>query len=463
MKKVLLGLIIALIPAMCAASSAGVTSVFDIGTSVRAQSMGGAFSAVTGDAAGVFFNPAVLDSVEEIQIQGAYIPLFYDTTYNYLCAAIPTIDSGAFGFSAAMINTDKISFRDEDGVKTGDSSQFILELIAGWGMFFINKDLSVGLNLKLDYHNIARYADDMTFGMDLGAYYRAVNDKDQLLGTALVLKNTIEPNFKLGTANDNIPRQLIAGVSYERFLTGDITGEVNLDAIVPVGTDFDLKTGMEFTFFKVLAIRAGYSTYGILSAGAGLTLFDSVTLDYGIFMTELDTQNRFALKYVFGDYIPDLRKRKSEIEQQKIEKMAKMLATKELEQLRGNIDKMRDKERFKALHYSKGLESYFDGDLKRSLAEFQTVYELDKEYMSVIYYTSYIKGMMDRTKQGTYSDEVVKLYRDGVTLYLKQDYKGAKDKWDAILKIDPYNRLAIENLKEVNPLLRDLEGYKEGQ
>src|ERR1035437_444727 len=463
MKKVMLAFVLALFPTISAASAAGVTSVFDIGTSVRAQSMGGAFSAVSGDSAGVYFNPALLDTVEKIEIQAAYMPLFFDTTYNYLCSAVPTLDIGAFGFSAAMFNTDKISFRDSSGIKTGDSSQFIMELIAGWGMFLIGNDLSVGLNIKLDYHNIARYANAMTYGMDLGAYYRAINDKDQILAAALVLKNTLEPDFKLSGTNDSIPRQLIAGASYERILTGDITGAVNLDVIIPVGTDFDLKAGMEFIFFKMVAIRAGYSTYGIMSAGAGLTLFDSITLDYGIFMTELDTQNRFALKYAFGDNVADLRKRKEEIEEQKIEKMAKVMAAKQLEQLRGNIDKMKDKERFKALHYSKGLEAYFDADLKMSLAEFQTVYDIDSEYMSVTYYTSYIKGLMARTKQGAYSDDVVNLYRDGVSLYLKQDYKGAKAKWESILKIDPYNKLAIENLKEVNSLLRELEGFKEGK
>ncbi len=463
MKKVLLGLVLALFPVVCAASSAGVTSVFDIGTSVRAQSMGGAFSAFTGDSAGGYFNPALLDTVEKTEIQAAYIPLFFDTTYNYICAAIPTLDIGSFGFSGAVINTGNIAFRNDDGVKTGDSSQFIMELIAGWGKFFITPDLSVGLNLKLDYQSITHYANDLTFGLDLGSFYRVISDKDQMLGAALVLKNTVEPDFKLSGTADTVPRQLIAGASYKRILTADITGTANMDLVAPIGTDFDLKAGMEFTFFKIVAIRAGYNTYGILSAGAGLTLFDSITLDYGLFLTELDTQNRFALKYVFGDDIPDMRKRKAEIDQEKIEKMAKVLAAKELEQLRGNIDKMKDKERFKALHYSNGLESYFDGDLKRSLAEFQTVYDIDSGYMSVTYYTSYIKGLMDRSKQGAYSDEVVKLYREGVELYLKQDYKGAKAKWESILKIDPYNRLAIENLKEVNPLLRELEGFKEGK
>lgn len=463
MKKAILAAVIAFLPVISAASSAGVTSVFDIGTSVRAQSMGGAFLAATGDASGVYFNPATLDTVERMEIQAAYIPLFFDTTFNYLSAAIPTLESGSFGFSAAMINTDNITFRDVDGGITGDSSQLILELIAGWGMFLFVPDLSLGLNIKLNYHDIASYANDLTFAMDVGVYYRFIQYDNQTFGAALVLKNVIEPDFKLSGTGDTIPRQLLAGASYERALTADIKGAVNLDVIVPVGTDFDIKAGLEFMFFKMVALRAGYNTYQIGSIGAGLTLFESLTLDYGLFFTETEPQNRFALKYVFGDNVPDLRKRKSEIEQEKIEKMARMLAAKQLEQLRGNIDKMKDKERFKALHYSRGLESYFDGDLKRALAEFNTVLEIDMEYMSVVYYTSYIKGLMDRTKQGEYSEAVLKLYREGVGLYLKQDYKGAKEKWESILKIDPYNRLAIENLKEVNPLLSELEGFKEGK
>jgi TolA-binding protein len=463
MNKLLLILAMFLVCTQSWASPAGVTSVFDIGNSVKAQSLGGAYTAGSGDSSSVYFNPAALDMIEKTEIQAAYIPLFFDTTYNYLCAAVPTMDAGTFGFSAAMINTDKIFFRDENGIKTGDTSQVLAEVIAGWGMGVLNDDLHAGFNIKLDYQSIKNYSNDLAFAMDMALFYRTINDSDQTLYTGLTLKNIIEPELKLGTVNDRIPRQLIAGASYIRPFSKDISASVNTDIVIPFGVDFDFKCGVELDFFKVLALRAGYSTFGIMSAGAGLTLFESVTLDYGLFFTQLDTQNRFSLKYVFGQNVVDSRKMKTELEEARIEKMAKSLAAKQLEQLRGNIDKMKDKERFKALHYTKGLESYFDGDLKRAYIEFSTVYEIDSSYMSVVYYTSYIKGALDKTKQGNYSDEVVKLYRDGVALYLKQDYKGAKDKWESILKIDPYNRLAIENLKEVNPLLRDLEGFKEAK
>jgi outer membrane protein assembly factor BamD (BamD/ComL family) len=86
---------------------------------------------------------------------------------------------------------------------------------------------------------------------------------------------------------------------------------------------------------------------------------------------------------------------------------------------------------------------------------------MDREYMSVAYYRGFIAGLIASKKQSNYSDEIVALYRDGVNKYLAQDYKGAKESWEKILKIDPYNRLAIENLKEVNPLIREVENMKE--
>ena len=38
---------------------------------------------------------------------------------------------------------------------------------------------------------------------------------------------------------------------------------------------------------------------------------------------------------------------------------------------------------------------------------------------------------------------------------------GAKREWEKILAIDPYNRLALDNLKEVNSILLSIEKIEE--
>lgn len=465
MKKFIAAFLCLAFPAICLSSPAGITGVFDLGTSVRAQALGGAFTAVPGDAACVYYNPAAMATLNNMQAQAAYMPLFYDTAYDYISAVMPTVETGTFGASVAMMNTGNIVFRDGNGAITGQSSQVLAEMIAGWSTAILNENLYAGAGLKLDYNDLTNYSDNLSFGMDAGLFYRAISETSQALDAGLVIKNLVEPDLKLSGASDSIPRQLMAGIYYLRPITDSINAGITTDVTVPVGNPFDIRAGLELGFFNMVDLRCGYSSYGITSAGAGIRLFNTVTVDYGIFFTGIGEQNRFSFTADFGGDIREARKHISEIEEARVEKKAKDLAAKELAELRGDIDKMtgkvREKERFKAIHYTQGLEAYFDGDLKGALLEFNTVYDMDSGYMSVAYYKGFVAGLLARSKQSNYSDEIVALYRDGVNKYLAQDYKGAKESWEKILKIDPYNKLAIENLKEVNPLIREVDEMKE--
>ena len=459
MKKLVLAAVIITVPAF-AFGAAGVTSVFDIGIGVRAQSMGGAYAAAADDSASAYFNPSGLDTLDRVEIHGAYIPLFLDASFNYLTFGIPTVDFGCIGFSFALINTEGITFRDSIGNEISDESQNLVEIIAGWGRSFFDDRLSMGFNIKLDNHSMASY-NDLGFGMDMGFLYRVIDTNAQKLNAGIVLENLIEPRFKLSDTTDKLPRQYEAGLSYNRVLSPDMEITGNLDFSFSFDADFEYKAGIELGMFGIFDIRTGYNSYGFFSLGAGLFIADFAAIDYGLVFTGLDTQNRLSLKFRFGPSVSDLRANREKNRRKEIEKQARLLATKELSSLREKIDKLtgeaKKEERFKAFHYSKALESYFDGDLKRALLEFETVYKADDKYMNAQYYISLIKSMSKQVVEGLYSDEILALYRAGVDRYLREDYKGAKEEWERILKIDQYNKLAIENLREVNRLIRDLE------
>ncbi len=467
MKKICFAALFLLLACIIGASSSGVTSVFDLGTSVRAQSLGGAFTAAVDDPGCIYFNPASLHTLERTRMEAAYIPMFFDTAYSYILIGLPTVDVGTFGFSAAMIRTGNLTIRDAGGTKLYDSSQVLFESVMGWGRDFFDERLSLGVNARLDYHYLENFTSDIGAGIDVGALYRVIQDKTQVLNAGLTLRNALEPALKLGTGDNTVPRRLVAGISYNMTIIPEISAAVYADFTAPLWADFDFAAGIEGVFYKTVSLRIGFNSYGIYSAGAGVNILDIAAIDYGLFISEIDTQHRLALKMFFGENIPEQRREKVKIEAAKIEKKAKELAAKELLQLRGQIDKMTgaatQKERFKAVHYTRGIEAYFDGDLKTSAAEFDAVYQADSAYMNVQYYLSMLKGMLGRSNQDNYTEEVLTLYRDGVAKYLKQDYAGARDSWQKILKADPYNKLAMENLKEVNSLLRDIDGMKENK
>jgi hypothetical protein len=444
-------------------AAAGITSVFDIGIGVRAQSMGGAYAAAEDDSASVFFNPAGMQSIDKFEIQAAYMPLFLDTVYNHVTLAFPTMDFGCFGFSFAMIGTDKVSIRDYTGRELSVSSQMLIETMAGWSISVFDKDLYAGFNIKIDSQGMDAYS-DTGFGADLGLLYNMRPDNYSSARAALVLKNAIEPQVKMSAVSDIIPRQLIIAGNYKREAVKDILLSAYLDMYIPLGINFAMKAGAEATFFRVFSVRLGYDSYGIYSAGAGVDIFNYGSIDYGFFMTGLGVQHRMSFKARFGDSILAQRANKEKIELEKIEKKARQMAAEELKGMKEKIDKMagdaRKNEYFKASHYAKGLENYYDSNLKMAVIEFETVFQADPEYMNTRYYIGLINGILGQSREKLYSDEIIKLYKAGVEKYVKEDYAGARDEWDKILKLDPYNRLAIDNLKEVNSILRNLEETK---
>lgn len=463
MKKVFAAFFIVVIMSVPALGASGITSVFDIGIGVKAQSLGGAYAAAENDSAAVFFNPAAMQSLDRFEIQAAYMPLFLDTVYNHLTLALPTMDFGCFGFSFAMLSTDKISIRDYTGREQNLASQLLIEVMAGWAINVYLKDLYAGFNIKVDTQGMDIY-NDTGFGADLGLFYTFRFNAQNSVRAALVLKNTIEPQVKMSVVNDIIPRQLIAAGSYSREMSKDIFLSGYLDMYMPFGINFVIKAGVDAMFFKIFSLRLGYDSYGIYSAGAGVEVFNYGSIDYGFFITELDLQHRVSFKARFGESVINQRANKEKLEQEKIEKKARILAAEELKSLREKIDKMtgeaKKEEYFKASHYAKGLENYFDGNLKMGLIEFETVFLVDQEYMNTRYYIGLIKGVLGQGREKLYSDEIIKHYRLGVEKYVKEDYVGAREEWEKILKLDPYNRLAIDNLKEVNSILRNLEETK---
>ncbi len=440
--------------------AAGVTSVFDIGLGVRSQSLGGAFLASTDDSSCVYYNPAGLNTLKKIELIAAYNPLFYDTNYGYVVFGFPTLDFGTFGFSFAGFNTGQITLRDISGNPLDIASQSLMEIIMGWGGSVYYREFQVGLNLKMDFQSLYE-SNDAGFGSDIGFLYLFDLNETDKINIGLVFRNLIEPQIKLSLYNNYIPRQYILGINYKKIFNEDFSGQIFFDFFAPFNIDFIVKSGIEVTLYKVFSLRFGYDSYNIYSAGAGVEIFNMVYFDYGFLITEIGTQHRISLRSVFGENIIEERLNKEKLEAQKIEKRARLLAAEELKNMREKIDKIagesRQKEYFKAIHYTRGLENYYDNNLKMALIEFETVFQVDKNYMNTQYYISLIKNILGQGRDMLYAEEIMKLYRSGVEKYIKEDYKGAKQEWEKILKIDPYNRLAIENLREVNSILRNLE------
>lgn len=459
MKTALKVFLLFVLPVSSFATSAGVTSLFDIGMGVRAQSMGCAFIGGEGDSSSIKANPAALFTLKRLEIQAAYTPMYFDTAYNYISAALPTTDFGAFGVSAAMMSTEDIIQRDEDGAEAGKTSQLLAEFTAAYSNKLYFEGLLGGISFKVDHHGIAGYS-DTSFGIDAGLQYSIKPDDKSTVTAGLLFRNLLEPSINLDGNADIYPRQVLLGAGYSRRFK-NVAVSIFADGSVPVGTEFEFMAGAELGILEIFFVRGGYNSYGIISFGAGISVMENYMLDYGYFMNDIEGQHRVSVRARFGENVSDLRARKEEIENKKVEEKARAMASKELQEMKKTIESIKKDsaklEYFKASHYTKGLEAYYENDYQRAVLEFETVYRADINYLNTAYYVSMVKTILRKSKEEMYSDAVLKLYKSGVDKYMNEDYTGAKKEWEKILAIDPYNKLALDNLKEVNSMLLGIE------
>jgi tetratricopeptide (TPR) repeat protein len=112
--------------------------------------------------------------------------------------------------------------------------------------------------------------------------------------------------------------------------------------------------------------------------------------------------------------------------------------------------------------YADGLQAFSEGRYKDAESAFREVSALDPEYLRVEEYIGRSQAMQKEITDQP--DQIKQLYREGLDLFVKKQYQAAIDKWEEILAIDPYNKLATQNIQEAQRRLRKLEelGIEEG-
>ena len=146
-----------------------------------------------------------------------------------------------------------------------------------------------------------------------------------------------------------------------------------------------------------------------------------------------------------GSYDKRIRDMESQFEQEKVEIKRQLEAD----------------EGFKSERYSKGLQLFADGSYQEALEEFETLAEYDDEYLNVQYYIQRSKAEMKDVS--SYSPQILDIYYSGIDLFVQKKYEQAILEWKKILEIDPYNKLALRNIKEAENRLRKLKELGAGQ
>ncbi len=329
----------------------------NIGAGARGLAMGGAVLSSQNDVYSPMWNPAGLLGVER-DWQGAAMHAEYFESiakYDYLAYAKPLDNAGGvFGISIVRLGVDNIlnttQLIDGEGNIDYDKitkfSQADYAAIASYAFHPNgNQKLDVGVNAKIVYRNVGKFATGYGFGFDIGAIYHADNGWNYggMLRDATTTVNFWTVNQKeLSTIVNGeefnpvptdkmeitLPKLNIgASKNFEFSQNLELLPEVGINVdfaktAALVSTDFASITpyaGAELKYNKLLFVRIGVNRFQTItdiedlsrkvsfqpSAGIGIQ-YRGLTLDYAITNSGIGGSNFFSnffsLKLDMGDF-----------------------------------------------------------------------------------------------------------------------------------------------------------------
>lgn len=286
-----------------------------IGVGGRALALGGAYTAIANDVNSIYWNPAGLSRINYPQISLMHTEQFGGlVNYDYAGVGFPVYSNASIGLGVIRLGIDGIAdtrnaLIDENGNGIFDENE---RLDKDKISYFNAVDYAFYLSYAIRYSDVLSYGANVKFitrdlsvgnalgiGIDLGLQFSpyrnllfGVNLQDAT--TTFIAWNNgtnelISPTLKIGTAYQI---EALGGIFMPvfdmdvRFENRKFASNFNLGSV-----SFDLHSGVEFDYKKIVAFRAGYSEIGTTNFGAGIHLpkFD---IDY-TFATSRITDNRF--------------------------------------------------------------------------------------------------------------------------------------------------------------------------
>lgn len=263
--------------------------LLQIGVSSRAIAMGEAYTAVADNVDALYWNPAGLADVSQLELTYMHNLWLLDMQNAYLAYAQPLI-GGGLGLGINYFNFGEFQTYDIDSNHypvplNKVITPYSVVISAGYGMN-LSRLGSLGGTLKLLSENVDNFS-SMSMVLDLG-----VQLKD-LFVTGLKGGVMIQ---NLGTSIENysLPFNVRLGLSYPLPYLIDAEHDaftIACDGRLPLPLDesYSVNMGLEYNYHNVVFGRAGYKFSQInqlggaagLSAGVGVRLFN-FALDYAL-------------------------------------------------------------------------------------------------------------------------------------------------------------------------------------
>lgn len=273
-----------------------------IGVGARANAMGGAYSSIANDASAMYWNPAGIAEITEVQTLFTYTKMFADINIDYFGVVLPAGSIGNFGISVTALNVGEMDVTSEyypEG--TGEKFSAGSYAFALTYAKYITEDFSVGANVKYIREDIYN-SSASGFGFDIGTIFKTpfygirfassisnYGTKMQMSGDDLLIRydpdqqragnnQTIDAFYK--TDEYELPLRLQVGISRDFQIMDEHHLTIAIDATHPNDNNQWVNVGGELSFFNnLVSLRGGYKTLFLKDSQEGLTLGGGIKYD----------------------------------------------------------------------------------------------------------------------------------------------------------------------------------------
>lgn len=258
----------------------------DYQPSARARAMGNAYSAISDDANGLFYNPAGLGGYK-YAVAAGYANLYGQDFSEFktvaLAAQLPAnLGTVALGARMMDVNYEDVNLMSEQIITLGHSLQLMKD---------IHSQINFGYSANLYKLAMDGETDDSAFGVDLGLV-ALLHDRTKF---GFAVNNLTKA--RMGYENQiDLPSSLSLGISYLPYDMVTTSIELKKD----FGKETEFMGGVEARPFTPLAIRFGvHQNPATYNAGMGLYI-KNVILDYAYtYHPVLDGTHYINLGYKF--------------------------------------------------------------------------------------------------------------------------------------------------------------------
>ncbi len=266
-----------------------------LGNGARAGGMGEAFTAVADDATSIYWNPAGMAAVEEVELNLTHNEWLMGIRFEQ-ATVVNEMWGGAAGLSFTGLYYGSLDRYGEDPSRRPDGtfSPSDLALSLGYARDII-PNVAIGAAFKIIYSKID-FESATGYAFDLG-----VTHKTKIEGLTLAASMlNLGPQTSFVEEKFYPPFQLRVGGAYEirrEALRGGLI--LAADAVFPNDNDTKVHFGLEYAYQKLLMLRFGYkSGYDVQGAtmGAGI-VWNSLRFDYAYMPIDYDLgdAHRFSL------------------------------------------------------------------------------------------------------------------------------------------------------------------------